>query len=313
MSKGLFIRNPSHDAASSLAIYPCFRGRAVERWLLISNCNTYGLSRSLQLLSNSFDLDCVNVWHFRRSIEDYRDKIPTYDRVIINPEVELSDYNFASVRNLNKIPNVEFDAYHPDFCFAGVNGERFYKPLAASQSMIVLSAFQSGFSIEKTRKLFRRDVFEQCGFFSRWEPARDRLISSFAAFGMDISNPFRRWARGEAFMHSLGHPKARPIFDIARIFLKNRGVEINKTDLVPFDTIVDGACLPVYPEIGEFFGVGGSYMFKLPGEYRLISLEKFIELSFETYSQHRADEITVEPGFRARFNRVKQVIVEADA
>jgi hypothetical protein len=283
------------------------------RWLLISNCNTYALARSLQLLSNSFDLDYVDVWQFKREMANYAKQIPNYDRVIINPEVELTGYDFSSVENLNKIPNLEFDAYHPDFCFVGARGERLYKPVAGSHSMIVLAAFQAGFGVEKIRKLFRSDIYERCGFFSRWEPARDRLISSFAAFGMDISNPFRRWSRGESFMHGLGHPKARPIFDIARIFLKTRGVEINKTDLVPFDTIVDGACLPVYPEIGELFGARGSYMFKIPGEYKLISLEKFIELSCETYSQFEMNELAVEPGFSARFNRVKQVIAEADA
>jgi len=289
------------------------RGRAVERWLLISNCNTYALARSLQLLSDSFDLDCVDVWQFKREMADYAEKIPKYDRLIINPIAELMGYDFSSVENLYKIPNLEFDAYHPDFCFACARGERIYKPLAANQSMIILAAFQAGLSVEKTRRLFRRDIYEQSGFFSRWEPARDRLISTFAVFGMDMTNPFRRWTRGESFMHSLAHPKAHPILDVARTFLRNRGIETNKTDLVPFDTIVNGVCLPVYPEIGELFGVRGSYMFKVFGEYKLISLEKLIELSFEAYSDYGADEITVEPGYLTRFNRVKQAIAEADA
>lgn len=82
---------------------------------------------------------------------------------------------------------------------------------------------------------------------------------------------------------------------------------------MPFDTIVNGVCLPVYPEIGELFGVRGSYMFKVFGEYKLISLEKLIELSFEAYADYGTDEITVEPGYLTRFNRVKQAIAEADA
>lgn len=285
----------------------------MERWLLISNCNTYGLARSLQLQSNSFHLDCIDVWHFKKNLQDYVGDIPTYDRVIINPEVKLAGYDFSNLKNVNEIPNVEFDAYHPDFCCVGVAGQRLYQPLAACHSMIVLAAFQAGLSAEKTRKLFRRDVYEQCGFFTRWELARGRLISSFAAAGMDLSNVFRRWTRGECFMHGLGHPKARPIFDIARIFLRNHVAETNRTDLLPSDTIVDGACLPVYPEIGETMGVRGSYAFKLPGEYKLISLEKFIEMSFEVYQPHNPNEILVEPGFRSRFDRVKQVIAETDA
>lgn len=288
-------------------------GCAMDRWLLISNCNTYGLARSLQLQGNSFHLDCIDVWHFKKNMQDYENEIPTYDRVIINPEVRLTSYDFRSLKNVNEIPNVEFDAYHPDFCFVGVDGVRLYKPLAACHSMIVLAAFQAGWTPEKTRKLFRRDIYEQCGFFARWELARDRLISSFAAMGMDLSNAFRRWTRGECFMHGLGHPKARPIFDIARIFLKNHVGETNATDLVPSDTIVDGACLPVYPEIGETIGVRGSYAFKLPGEYKLISLERFIEMSFEVYQPYNPSEILVEPGFRSRFDRVKQVISEAEA
>ncbi|MGV1759271.1 WcbI family polysaccharide biosynthesis putative acetyltransferase [Rhizobium sp. P44RR-XXIV] len=285
----------------------------MERWLLVSNCNTYGLARSLQLLSNSFHLDCVDVWQFKRNTQDYAEKIPTYDRVIVNPEVELSGYDFSTARNLQRIPNLEFDAYHPDFCFAGARGTRITEPMAASQSMIALAAFQAELNVEQTLKLFRRDVYERCGFLARWEPARDRLISTFATFGIDLSNSFRRWSRGEIFMHSLGHPKAQPIFDIARAFLKNQNVEINKTDILPFDTMVEAACLPVYPEIGEALGVNGSYLFKLAGEYKLISLQKFIERSFEVYRGYDLNEIQVEPGFRSRFQQVTSVVAEIHA
>lgn len=285
----------------------------MERWLLISNCNTYGLARSLQLLSNSFDLDCVDVWQFKRKLQEYADKIPVYDRIIINPEVELVEYDFSAITNLNRIPNLEFDAYHPDFCFAGAEGSRLYEPLAASQSMIALASFQAGLSVERTLALYCGDIYQRCGFFARWEPARDRLISSFAAVGIDITSAFRRWSRGEIFMHSLGHPKSRPIFDIARAFLKSQGIQINKTDILPFDTIVDGVCLPVYPEIGERFGVKGSYFFKLPGEYKLISLQTFVERSFEVYRRYDPGEIRVEPGFQNRFQQVKDVVAEAGA
>lgn len=283
----------------------------MDTWLVISNSQTVGLANSLRLLSNDLHIDHVDVWTFKSSINKYRKTIPHYTKVIIHPHIERGDYDFSAMDNLGRIPSIKFDAYHPDICFAFARGRMFNGPMGAYHSMIVLAGFQAGLSIENTRKLFRRDIFERCGFFTRWESEREQLLKSFALYGLDMSAPFRTWSRGESFMYGIDHSKARPIHDIARTFLEYSGIETNQTDIVPADVVTVGACYPIYPEIGEALGVEGSYMFKLPYDYKLISLERFIESSFEVYSQYTPEEISTESSFLERYNLVKSVIAAA--
>jgi hypothetical protein len=284
----------------------------LEKWLLISNCNTYGLASSLKLLSNGFSLDCFDVFELMKNLDQYSETMPGYDRVIINPTIEFVEYDFSVLNNVSKIPGIDFDAFHPDLCYLFADGKRIYGPTAGYHSMIVFAAFEAGYSIEKTQKLFRREIFEGCGYFARWGPERDRLLKGFNAFNLDISAAFRSWSRGESFMYGLGHPKAGPIHDVARIFLNSIGMETHDSGLVPHDTLVDGICLPVYPEIAETYGFRGSRMFKVLGEYRLMALDEFTQKSFEVYSQWAPGAIAAEYFFTDRYNQVKNTLAEAE-
>jgi hypothetical protein len=282
----------------------------VEAWLVISNAQTHNLANSLRLLSNDIRIDHADIWTFRANAAQYQKLIPTYDRVIIHPLVEHGYGDFSAAGQLNRIPSIKFDAYHPDICFVLARNAALNGAMGAYHSMIVLAAFQAGLSLEKTRALFRRDIFERCGFLDRWDGERQQLLGHFAEYGLDISTPFRAWSRRECFMYGIDHSKARPIHDIAHVFLKTCGIEPNETDIVPADTIMTGCCFPVYPEIGEALGVEGSYMFKQHQEYRLIELERFIELSFAVYAQFPKEDIRLDPRFSERYQAVTSAITE---
>lgn len=282
----------------------------METWLVISNTQTQNLADSLRLLTNDISIDHADVWTFGANIAQYEELIPTYDRVIIHPHIEQGYSDFSVARQLNRIPSIKFDAYHPDICFVLARGLPLNGPMGAYHSMLVLAAFQMGLSVDKTKSLFCRDIFERCGFFSRWDGERQQLLAHFADYGLDISAPFRAWSRRECFMYGIDHSKARPIHDIAHVFLQTCGIEPNRTDIIPADTIMTGACFPVYPEIGEALGVEGSYMFKQHQDYRLIALEHFIEFSFAAYAQFPKDDIKPDPRFGERYEVVKSVIAD---
>lgn len=282
----------------------------METWLVLSNCQTYELANSLKLLSSRFHIDAIDIWAFTKNIEKYKQELPRYFRVLLHPRFCNMDFDFSIAQNLDFIPSISFDAYHPDICYVFSPGP-VQGPMGFYHSMIVLAAYEAGLSIETTRRLFRRDVFERCGFFARWEQERTRLLEHFAEYGLDITPCFAQWSRGEAFMYSVNHPKIRCIHDIAGSFLKRLGVEPIASGMKPVDDFLSGACYPVYPEIAEAFGTQGSYLFKLPDEYRLISLERFIELSFAAYSRFPPRSIQVESTFRARYDHVKTVVVDA--
>lgn len=284
----------------------------METWLLLSNCQTFGLANSLNLLNPKFHIEAVDVYAFQHGIEKYRATLPEYFRVIIHPYFQTMDFDFTAARNLDIVPSIEFDAYHPDVCYAfSESGGPLDGPMSAYHSMIVLAAYEAGLSAEATRKLFRRDVFERCGFLTRWEEERTDLINNFAQHGLDISSAFRNWSRGDSFMYSVNHPKIHCVYDIARAFMKRLGVQTFEGGIVPMDNLLKGPCYPVYPEIAETFGARGSYLFKMHNDYRLISLETFIDLSFASYSRFPVGTLHIEKSVRGRYAQVKAVITEA--
>lgn len=281
----------------------------MERWLVLSNCQTFGVRDSMRLLSPHIEVEAADIWMFKNDIEFYRQEIPKYFRVIIHPQFRDLDFDFSVAQNLSILPSINFDAYHPDLCYAFSNGP-LDSPIGAYHSMIVLAAFDANLSVVATRKLFRREIYEACGFLTRWEEDRAYLMRSFAIFGLDISAPFRRWARGGSFMYSVNHAKIQPLYDISRVMLEQLGIKTYNGNLLPIDSMVNGACYPVYPEVGEHLGAPGSYLFKMPNEYRMLSLEKFIELSFAAYAKVPKETILVEHSTRIRYERVKAVIAD---
>ncbi|WP_454850547.1 WcbI family polysaccharide biosynthesis putative acetyltransferase [Rhizobium binxianense] len=282
----------------------------METWLLLSNCQTFGLANSMKLLGPRFHVDAVDIWSFKKNIDKYKSEIPKYFRVIVHPHFYNIDFDFSIAQNLSTIPSINFDAYHPDVCYAFSKGP-LDGPMGSYHSMIILAAYEAGLGIEQTRKLFRQDVFEGCGYFRRWEMERTQLLSSFSQYGLDMASSFTKWSRGDAFMYSVNHPKIRCIYDIARAFMRRHGIETVDGDILPADNLLNGPCYPIYPEIAEMFGVRGSYLFKVPNDYRLVSLEKFIEFSFGTYARVPAGSIQVETAVRARYEQVKATIAEA--
>ncbi|MBB3287073.1 MULTISPECIES: WcbI family polysaccharide biosynthesis putative acetyltransferase [unclassified Rhizobium] len=282
----------------------------METWLVISNCQTFGLTNSLKLLGPRFHIEGVDIWSFRHNIQKYKQEVSQYFRVIVHPQLQDGEFDFTAAQNLDFIPSIHFDAYHPDICYAFSNGP-LEGPMGSYHSMIVLAAFEAGLDLETTRKLFNRDIFERSGFFSRWEQERTQLFQNFAKYDLDISASFAKWSRGDSFMYSVNHPKVRCIYDIAHAFMKRLGVETADGEVIPADNLLNGPCYPVYPEIAERLGVKGSYLFKLPNDYRLIPLEKFIELSFAVYAGLPAGSILVERGVLQRYEMVKAAIAEA--
>ena len=281
----------------------------MERWLLLSNCQTFGVSDSMGLLCPYIGVDAVDIWTFKNNMEHYMQEIPKYFRVVIHPHFRDIGCDFSNAQNLSVLPSIKFDAYHPDLCYAFSNGP-LEGPMGAYHSMIVLAAFEAGLTTDATRKLFRREIYQASGFLDRWGEDREHLIRSFAIFGLDISEPFRKWSRGGSFMYSVNHAKIQCLYDISRVFMEHLGVQTSNSNLLPQDNLVKGACFPVYPEVGEAVGARGSYLFKVPNEYRLLSLEQFIESSFAAYANVPKGSIVIEHSTTVRYQRVKEVIAE---
>ncbi len=106
-------------------------------------------------------------------------------------------------------------------------------------------------------------------------------------------------------MYTVNHPKIRVLFDIAKVFLESLSIKTVSAGILPLDNLVNGPCWPVYPEIGEHYGVGGTYLFKVPGQYYVMSLQEFVKKSLELYSSHPAGAIRAT---NPRYEQVKAAI-----
>lgn len=279
-----------------------------ERWLLISNCQTYGLARALQMVNPDVHVTPLDYWNAVRDPASTRREALErgYSRIVISPEIEEAGINLEGAPNLTRIPRVVFTAFHPDCVYALSAGKQVKGPLDAYHSMILIAAHRRGLGADGALRLFSGAFFEKVGYMDYWAPQRDRLVADYARFGLDIAAGVRRWGRTSAFMHTVDHPKMICIYDIARSLFASMGVPDEGAGVMPADNLTNGVSFAVYPEIGEALGVQGSYRFKRFNEYHHIGLEQFIAESFRIYDQH--PDIRPDSGSMPAFERVLEAI-----
>lgn len=230
-----------------------------------------------------------------------------YFRVLISPEIEDAGVDLTGAPHLTRIPRVVFTAFHPDCVYALSEGKQVTGPLDAYHSMILIAAHRRGLSVDDAQRLFNGAFFEQAGYMDYWVPQRDRLVTDYMRFGLDISAGIRRWGRTSSFMHTVDHPKMICLYDIARAIFRSMGVpDIGADDIMPPDNLSNGVSFAVYPEIGEMLGVPGGYRFKRFNEYRHIGLEQLIAESYRAYD--RLPDIQPDPGSMPAFDRVLEAI-----
>jgi hypothetical protein len=257
----------------------------MEKWLLISHCQTFGLTNSLNLLAPGIEVEPMGIWGYRDNIAAVSQNLSSYDRVLVLPDVlQTPGADFSNAHRVDQIPGVLFRAYHPDLCYASGGNQSLAGPADSYHSMIAIAAFNRGLTVDDTLSLFNARSYEACGYMDLWQSERDALVTSFRSIGIDLSSELRRWAAGSAFMYSINHIRIACLYDIAKAYLTGDGIEVLDSDVLPPDNLAQGACFPVYPEIGEHLGVEGSYTFKKLDSYRRFTLSDFISRSFDLYA-----------------------------
>jgi len=282
--------------------------RAEARWLLVFNCQALGLANCLSLAAPSVAVEYCDFPRFRKNPAEYLDRIGEFDLVITSPQLQRTQYaDFGALAPTRLVPTMVFDAYHPDLCLLH-EGEALLKgPLGDYHSSLAFAAWRQGLSQADARKLFAAKTYERLGYFDRWAPARQRLLSGFAAQGLDIAGAFARWTDdASAFMHSVNHPAIRCLRDVARLVVRAAGLEDRSQHFAPHDNLLNGPMFPVFPEIAERYSVEGSYRFKLGGQYRHVDLAEFIRGSYETYDRTGRDAIAVPSGYAALHEKIVQ-------
>lgn len=294
---------------SGLAVEFVDQMPAKERWIVISNCQTHGLAHSLQMMAEGLVVEAADINQYKTHIEYYNGIFGEFDRVLIGLGTEeLPQADFTRAKRVDKVPELVFDAYHPDLTYI-TNGDDFVSgPIGAYNSMIAFVAHRLGYSVAKTISLFNGRIYEACGYLESWAPARDNLIWYCNHLGYDVSQVVRHWGRNGAFMYSSNHPRIHVLYDIARLYLEREGYAPRISDVLPHDNLASSGAFAVYPEIGEALGVQGSYLFKRVNEYTQIGLEQFVEESFAAYDQHPSGALAAHGRSQPRFEQVAAVL-----
>lgn len=257
----------------------------MSKWLVVSNCQTFGLANSLQSLNPGLDVEVLSIWEFQRDLADVLPRLSAYDTVVASREVAgLEGADLEAARNLIVVPQLTFGGYHPDVTAAfDEDGNQLKGPLSDYHSLLAVAAFNKGLSVKDTASLFTARTYEAAGYFDAWDHEKQVCIENMALAGLDIRQEFPRWGRGTPFMYSPNHPRIGCMFSIAKLVLKGRGLSASAPEFLPEDNLISGPIYPVFPEIAEARGALGSMRFKPAGSYKTLDLKSFLEASFETY------------------------------
>ena len=252
-----------------------------QKWLVVFNCQAMGLASSLQLLCDGLEVEHHDPSSFTKHQERLVGSLDTYDRVIIAPWVErILGISLGHQPNVWRLPAFQFSAYHPDLCNLSIIGG----PLRGNHSALAYAGFKAGLSVDQALQLYGERTYDAMGFFDQWNHSRDEFLQRYAKAGIELAADFVEWTRSGPFAYTPGHPKVACLRDIARAALHRDGLPVRNTSLLPHDVMANAVVYPVYPEIASRLGACGDYLFKIPGEYRLIGLDAFVRDSYAFYA-----------------------------
>ncbi|WP_116091951.1 WcbI family polysaccharide biosynthesis putative acetyltransferase [Sphingomonas crusticola] len=279
-----------------------------ERWVVIANCQSFGLASSIQSLAKDVDCTACDHWEFARRIAEDPDHFSGYDFAVVMPEIR--DWAAGKPFTLPAyahVPSFQFHAYHPDCVYVFADGEAVNGFAGPYHSMIALAAYKEGLSAEQAASLFNPEIFTAAGYFDFWIPERDTMIERFRAHGLEIGATFVRRSRGRSFMHTINHPKIEILFDFAHAVLAKIGRPIHADAMPPPDALA-GTTWPIYPAIGAHLGVRGAYLFHAPNDPTPLDLMGFLERSLADYAAWDRSRLRVKWYIQPRLLRLREAI-----
>jgi len=287
--------------------------RDLERWMVIANCQTQGLSNCLQLLNPGVTVEASDIWHFQsqatRDPAHWAAHMMSYDCILLSDEITaLGLVDFSACPRVVRIPPIGFAGYHPDLCYVYAEGKGVQTPLDDYHSIVAFAAFKMGLTEADAVALYNARMFEAGGYLDMWAIDKGHLFAHFDRYGYDMAAPFRQWAMRESFMFTLNHPRIECLYDLARVATTKAGRTPVDSPARPHDNLRNAQIFPVYPEIAEACGVEGSTLFKVAGQYRLLSLQEFVHASFEAYRGYGADVLDTTEQFKGRYNAIVAAI-----
>ena len=269
---------------------------------IVGNCHIYGMQRGFRFFDSALMVEGCHLWDMRSRFADAGDflaHVRGFDHVLTLSFEDgfLPGLNSAVITgqlpHATLYPTVTFGAFHPDVVYLfnrDGSGSFASSPLGPFHSALALYGFRRGYGVPRTVALFRSDIYERLGYMGAWEVAVEELARKPEAEAFDLAGMAMSWLRQGCFMHNPQHPKVAPVLDIARGAMGRIGLVPKHASAAPFlpDDLMASHIWPVYPEIGSYYGLSGTYTFKREtGAARwpeFMTLEEFVQASHDLYS-----------------------------
>jgi hypothetical protein len=282
----------------------------MERWLVLSNCQTVGLANCLQAQAPGIAVVPLDPGRFNKRRWRANAQMRSYDRLLIYPPIkaEVPRARIDRIASHVSLPIITFRAYHPDLIYLHHRGRPLSGPISHYHSAIAFACYREGMSAADAADRFNGPFYERCGYLGLWTTERDRLLAAFTAEGLDLAPYFAGWGRRSAFMYSYNHPRIGPLYDMASAVLAAAGIPPRRSDLVPHDNLANSAIFAVYPEIGETLGVNGHDEFRPAGTYRSMTLRNYVERCFALYATLDMEDVIPFHEFRAQVDHIRTLL-----
>lgn len=283
-----------------------------QRWIVISNCQSFGLANSIEALARDVECAACDNWSFQRAVAADPDHFRDYDFALILPEAkDWPGFDAARLPPTMEVPAFQFAAYHPDSVYVFADGTMFLDGvIAAYQSMIALAAYKEALSPERAATFFNATIYQSAGYFGQWEMQRDWLVGLYRDAGLEIGASLLRRSRGQAFMHTVNHPRIGILFDLARAILDKLGQPVFAEVPLPPDNLAATAW-PIYPEVGERLGLAGAYLFKPAEKHKPLDLVHYLAESFRRFAPWDKSQLRVIKPLEPALKRIRRHMREA--
>ncbi len=293
-----------------------------KKILLLGNCQVRSLARLFRAMTGDGEVTAMIM--LPSVMKRFESHDPALEVAIAESHlifVHADDTTSTLIKNnfpthhdkVRLIPKINFAGFHPDVDYVDdTKGEHIRGPLGDYQSSLAFFGWKNSLSKSQTIRLFCEATYDELGYFEYWNAARKMLVSDGELAGFPLDRLFESWAKRGAWMYSMNHPKLHALADIARIALEREGISaLPGVEEFVDDEMSAESVWPVYPEIGARLGLPGHYFFKrsTPFEFRdmpvpMMTLEQFIDESFEAYSKYDRSELTCHRLTSRRFEKL---------
>ncbi|HSE76703.1 MAG TPA: WcbI family polysaccharide biosynthesis putative acetyltransferase [Alphaproteobacteria bacterium] len=272
---------------------------------VISTCQGIGVADAIRNMTENAQVHDLTVGEANAKDDAfYADQLSNADHIFALASFEPRP-RFAGIKEkITLIPNVLFNAYHPDLTYLLYRGAPVRGVLSGLHSAIAFAAFRRGLGVDATLGLYHSRNYQAFGYFEMWESSKKSLFRQFHVSGLPMQPHFYRWCRSGSFMYTTNHPKIAVLSDIAAEALRRIGVSPVRQRAEIVDPLRRSAIFPVYEEIAERYCAAGSYRFKPHGISHTMSLRDFIAQSFEVYRPLVIEEVVVHPAFARNVERI---------